>query len=226
MKTRLTIVRHGETDYNIKGLFQGQLDSVLTERGVRQAEYTAERLEDDRMDAVYSSPLKRALATAEIIRGDRDVPILIDGRIKEIRCGKWEGVSIDRIKEDDAHGFNNWTQRPHLHRIDGGETFREVYERASDFIRCVAEKHRGENVVVVSHMVAILLMMLYLTGDRIENIWNTPRQPNVAVNVVEIDDGGKAEVIVRGDNSHLPDEDAGGLAHEMNISNYKAVNFT
>jgi broad specificity phosphatase PhoE len=226
MKTRLIIIRHGETDYNIKGLFQGQLDSVLTERGIRQAEYTAERLKDTRMDAIYASPLKRALATAEIVRGGRDVPICVDERIQEIGCGHWEGLEVDRIKRDYAHGFENWTTRPHLHRIDGGETFREVFERASEFIRDVTDKHRGQSVVIVSHMVAILLMLLYLTDDRIENTWNTPRQPNTAVSIVEIDGSGRVEIPVRGDNSHLPDEDACGLAHEMNIPERRAVNFT
>lgn len=226
MNTRLIIIRHGETDYNIKGLFQGQLDSVLTDKGVRQAQYTAERLKDTQIDVIYASPLKRAYRTAEIVKGERGIPVFADERIKEIRCGKWEGVAVEWIKREDTHGFDVWTQKPHLHSIEGGETFGEVYDRVSDFLRNVISENQGKNVVVVSHMVAILLMMLYLTDEKIENIWNTPRQPNTAVNIVEINGEGKVDIIIRGDNSHVAGEDAVWLTHESVTPESKAVNFT
>lgn len=97
---KLYIIRHGETDWNKQRRLQGQSDTELNEYGIRLAQITGEALKDIRFDHIFSSPLKRAYRTAEIIRDGRTVPIVTDDRLKEIGFGINEGVSSELITAD------------------------------------------------------------------------------------------------------------------------------
>lgn len=97
---KLYIIRHGETDWNKQKRLQGQSDTMLNEYGIELAEITAKALKDVQFDYIFSSPLKRAYKTAEIIRGERNVPIVTDDRLKEIGFGINEGVRSELITKD------------------------------------------------------------------------------------------------------------------------------
>lgn len=201
--TRIIIVRHGETYLNLEDVFQGWIDSELTEKGKLQAIRVADRLKEEKIDFIYSSPFKRALKTAEIIKGEREITLITDDGFKEIKCGMWEGSKFIYIKDKYPEEYNTWDKTPHLHKMPQGETFSEVYQRAVKALREIIRKHEGKTILITSHMVTVLLMMAYFGGEGIDQLWNTPKQGNTAVNIVDIDSSGNVDIICRGDDSHL-----------------------
>ncbi len=196
MKTRLIIVRHGETEYNTQKKYQGQSESPLTERGREQAGCAAERLRNEKIDIIYSSPLSRALDTAKIIRGPKNIEITTDRRLAEIKCGEWEGVVFDELKERYPQEMDTWLNRPTLHRMPGGETLADVKARADELLAEILQKHEGETILIVTHVILVLLLMIRFAGENIEDIWSTPKQLNASINIVEVE-GGKATIITR-----------------------------
>jgi broad specificity phosphatase PhoE len=207
MKTKLIIIRHGESEYNTKGICQGQVDAKLTNLGKRQAESLAYRLQNIKMDIIYSSPLQRAKVTAEIIKKDRDISIQIDEGLKEISCGYWEGIKVEKLKEIDPVELDNWETRPHEFNVRGGETFQQVYDRSSKALDSIIKDNEGKTIVIVAHLVSILLMLVHLKNEEIRNVWNIGKQPNTALNILELDRKGNVEFIINGDIGHLEPED-------------------
>lgn len=98
---RLYLIRHGETVWNTEGRLQGKADIELNENGIRLAKVTGEAMKDIHFDLAITSPLKRARQTAELVLGERKVPILEDSRIEEITFGVWEGLCCKREKLSD-----------------------------------------------------------------------------------------------------------------------------
>lgn len=207
MKTRLILVRHGESEYNLKRLCQGQVDSHLTPRGKKQAHSAAERLKDLNIDAIYASPLQRAAITAEIVKGKREIKIRFDDRLKEINLGQWEGLAIDKIKDVDPIGLDQWENAPHTVRVAGAETLQQVYDRVSQALADIINQNQGKTVLIAAHMIAIMVMLVFLSGDSLDNVWNLGKQPNSAITIIEINSLGQAEFLVKGDNSHLHESD-------------------
>lgn len=103
------LMRHGETEWNRTGRLQGQSDIPLNEFGIRLAEKTAEGLKDVNFDAVFSSPLQRALKTAEIVAGSRAVTVETDERLREIYFGSGEGARFDEAKGNASHPLHNFS---------------------------------------------------------------------------------------------------------------------
>jgi broad specificity phosphatase PhoE len=207
MKTRLIIIRHGESEHNTKGICQGQIDSKLTDMGKRQAKALAHRLKDYEIDTMYSSPLQRARVTADIVKNNRDIEIITEKRIKEISCGYWEGIKVEKLSAMDPVEYSNWEERPHEFSVRDGETFQQVFDRASQALESIVRENEGKTVAIVAHLVSILLMIVHLENEQIKNIWKLGKQPNSALNILEIDDKGNVEFITKGDISHLALDD-------------------
>ncbi len=165
--TKVIIVRHGETVGNIEGEFQGRTDSALTPKGVRQALCVEESLRNQNITKIYSSPLQRAVRTAEIIRGKRDIEILTDERLLEMDCGLFEGMNYNDAKEMLPNQFHTWENEPQNHVMPEGESFLQVLERASEVIEEIVSKKFWKND---SHCVPLLAYYaLYGTSCRREN---------------------------------------------------------
>ena len=99
MKTTVILIRHGETDWNVLHRFQGLTDIPLNDTGRQQAGFAKNGLGDMEIDAIYTSPLQRAVETAEIIRGDREIPIYPTEGLREMGIGEWEGLLVSEIDE-------------------------------------------------------------------------------------------------------------------------------
>ena len=112
MKTKVIMVRHGETEWNVHCKFLGSVDIPLNEKGRRQAGYAKEALKDEQIDVIYTSPMRRALETGEIIRGSRTLPILTDEGLREICCGKWEGLDGREVEERYPGQMALWRKHP------------------------------------------------------------------------------------------------------------------
>ena len=159
----LYIIRHGETDWNVEKKLQGQSDTELNAYGVELAQVTAKALKDVRFDHIFSSPLRRAYHTAQIIRGERDMEIVTDDRLKEICFGVNEGVPAAKISED----FHWFFDAPEKYRpAQGGETYEQLCERSRDFIDNVivplSEKEPDGRAVIVAHGALNKSIMIYL----------------------------------------------------------------
>jgi broad specificity phosphatase PhoE len=147
--TTIYLARHGESDWNAENRFQGQTDRPLTERGRAQAEALASELLDTPLEAVYASPLRRALETAETVASPRGLRAAGLPELREIDVGTWTGLSRSEVASRFPDAFRRW--------IDGGEGWEdgETYDAMSGRvlagIRRIADEHPEGNVLVVSH---------------------------------------------------------------------------
>lgn len=172
--TKLYITRHGETEWNTKGVMQGWGNSPLTELGKDQGRWLRDRMKDLHIDVIYSSPSGRAYETAEIVKGDRDIELLADDGLREINMGQWEGLCQDQIKElcEENH-FNFWNL-PSKYMPIGGEDYYEVRERSYNTITKILEKEKGKTILIVTHTITLKGFLNKLQNQEIDLIVKPP----------------------------------------------------
>jgi alpha-ribazole phosphatase len=152
---RLCLVRHGQTDWNLEGRYHGQSDVPLNENGRAQAHVIAQQLQGESFAAIYSSDLRRARETAEIIAAAIHLPIRLEPRLREIDQGEWEGQLVDIIK---ARYAGLWQERivdPTNVRPPGGETVGEVAKRVYDVLNDITRLYPIGQVLITSHGLAL-----------------------------------------------------------------------
>lgn len=158
--TRLWLVRHGQTDWNLQGRYQGQTDPPLNATGVQQAELAAQMLCGRKYAALYSSDLQRARVTAEIIGRQLGLEVITDQRLREVNLGAWEGMLVGDIQ---AQYPEEWEarQRDRLRfRVPGGgESVIDVAERMWPAIDDLASRHPDQDIIVVSHGLALATIL-------------------------------------------------------------------
>lgn len=110
---RIILIRHGETQWNIEGRYQGQEDTHLSERGLKQGHMVAEGLKDTPIDVAISSPLERSYMTCSFCADLHGLPVLKDDRLLEINHGDWEGKLADEIEAKYPEAFHRWHTQPH-----------------------------------------------------------------------------------------------------------------
>jgi phosphoserine phosphatase len=150
---RLILARHGETASNRDGLGLGLQDVPLTEKGRHQAEALAEALAGAKIDAVYSSPLRRALDTAQAIASRHGLEVAVDEGLTEMDVGDLDGLTFDEMRGRYPEFLSRWLgEEAGTLRMPGGrESLQEVQNRASEAVRRMAERHGRETVVAVTH---------------------------------------------------------------------------
>ena len=159
------IVRHGQTELNIKQVLQGRSNYPLNEKGIEQAREAAERLRSVTFSQVFSSPLVRAIETAEIIMPD--VPVTIDERLIEMDYGPYEGMGLNALAPEVITFFSDFANNP---APDGMEQLDSVVSRTGAFI----EELSGldGNILVSTHAIAMKGMLEYLTPDSHGSYWS------------------------------------------------------
>jgi broad specificity phosphatase PhoE len=148
---QLILVRHGETLHNVAGIAQGWADSDLSERGHEQVRRLAERLKKQKPDALFSSPLGRALTTATTIREALGLDITILEDLREMSYGSWESRSFLDIRREDAETYERWIADPE-HRSPNGESHADVRRRMERAFEAVRHAKRP---LLVTHGTAI-----------------------------------------------------------------------
>lgn len=186
--TKLFITRHGETLWNLEKRLQGWSNSPLSELGINQAKWLSERLKDQPIDIIYSSPLERAYNTACIIRGDRDIEIIKSDAFKEIDTGEWTGKSYDEMQALGIEEVNNFYNFPHLYKSKIGEDYYQVKERTHKGLKEVLAKHKGENILIVTHGVALKVMMMYFEEKPMEKLWDLPYIYQTSLTEIDIEE--------------------------------------
>ena len=169
--TQVTLVRHGETEWNVKEVFRGRIDIGLNETGMRQAELLAQHLSNIKIDAVYSSPLKRALTTAEKIASYHKLDVVVTPGLMDLDFGEWQGLSGREVRDKYKELYAEWINHPELVRMPAGESLDDVRERAMGVVDGLIAKYDG-SVVLVSHRVVNKVLICALLGLGNSHFWN------------------------------------------------------
>ena len=162
--TLFTLVRHGQTDWNIARRYQGQKDIQLNAEGLKQAKQLASQLNGRPFDAVYSSDLKRALKTAEMLQYGRDIPLQIDVRLREICFGEWEGEVFSEMYAKYPERFAQSRANPAIIMAPGGESVAQVAARTTSFANDVSALYPLGKVLVVTHGMALATLFCRANG--------------------------------------------------------------
>lgn len=167
----LILVRHGETDSNKRGTYLGWTDVELNSDGIRQAETAREKLRSIKVDAIYSSPLKRTIRTADIINENYNLEVITSDNLRERNFGIWDDLTFKEITSKYSDEYNKWTQDWVNFRIKDGESAQDTNDRIIRFIKDVVEPKNEGCYLIVSHLGTIRFMLSYLLGMKIEDSW-------------------------------------------------------
>ncbi|MBQ7775271.1 MAG: histidine phosphatase family protein [Lachnospiraceae bacterium] len=190
---KIYLIRHGETDQNKVKCLQGRTDIELNAYGRELAYKTAEGLKDVEFDIIFTSPLKRAKETAEIIRGERNIPILTEERIQEISFGAYEGLCYgkEHYSIPDAD-FMDFFDRPECYQTPpAGESFASVIARTGDFLRELAakEEYQDRTILLSTHGCALKAVLANARNTPLKYFWGEGVHKNCAVSLIEVADG-------------------------------------
>jgi len=169
--TEIILARHGETEWNVANIFRGRTDIELNETGISQAKLLAEHLSKVKIDAIYSSPLKRALKTAEIIASYHKLDVDIAPDLTDFNFGKWQGLSHQEVKDKYKKLYREWINHPDRVKMPAGESLDDVRKRAMGIVARVIARD-AETVVLVSHRVVNKVLICTLLGLDNSHFWN------------------------------------------------------
>jgi broad specificity phosphatase PhoE len=172
--TEFWLVRHGQTDWNLEGRFQGGRDIALNLNGKDQASRIAKRLQEVQFEAIYSSPLLRARHTAERIAemNENHPEIQLDDRLVEVDLGEWEGMLFEDIQRQNPSEFEMRKTDPLHARPPGGETALEVATRIAGAADEIANRHPQGRVLLVSHGLTMAAFICLAQDIPLENVYS------------------------------------------------------
>ncbi|HVE59999.1 MAG TPA: histidine phosphatase family protein [Pyrinomonadaceae bacterium] len=203
--TKLYLVRHGQSAGNAEGRFGGHSATPLSELGFHQAQLTAQTLAKEKIDAIYTSDLLRAVQTAEPLAKLLDLPIIKTPAFRERHVGVLEGLTFDESKESFPKDYYALVNRNIHHIITKGESYRHLLRRATGELREILRAHQGEKVVIFSHTGAICFITLHLIGAINRYTKQTPWlvTSNCGINRFEIRGRNNIRVLAVNDTRHL-----------------------
>ena len=190
---KLYIIRHGETDWNIVRRLQGNTDIPLNENGRELARLTAKALKDTRLDLIYTSPLQRAKETALILKGDRDIPVIEDNRIREMCFGEYEGC----IAKENPDIWRLFESPEKYVAPENGETLNKLLGRTKSFLdEITGDENLKDKVILIStHGAALRGLLSAIKETPLEDFWAGGVHKNCAVTIVEKNEKGKLQII-------------------------------
>lgn len=156
---KIYVVRHGETAENKTGMLQGNMDTILDEKGVEQAKVAAQKLKGKGIDLIYSSPKSRTKKTAQIIADEiGDVPIKYDMRLKSRDHGEFQGMAR---KDINLPEYWNWNLDK---RYQKAENVRDLYHRIDEFMTMLNHKYKDKTILIVTHSGVCRVLHFYFNG--------------------------------------------------------------
>lgn len=202
--TDLYIIRHCEAEGNVKRFFQGVSDCDISECGKKQLELLAERFKSIEIDAIYSSPLKRAYRTAEAVNKYHNLPIKINEKLIEINGGEIEGIGWEDFPITRPVLEYRWNMEPHLFHPEGGEAMSSVYKRCWEAVQEIVSENRDKKIAITSHGCTIRNIMCHAQGKPIEELNSVDWADNTGIFLLRFEDIGKLpQIIMFNDYSHL-----------------------
>ncbi|MBO4401675.1 MAG: histidine phosphatase family protein [Selenomonadaceae bacterium] len=188
---KIMLVRHGETFWNANGRIQGRSDIELSPTGIEQAKILAKFCPFEKVDAVYSSDLKRAKVTAEILAEKFGLSVELVPELREVSFGDWEGNNFKNLQETEPENVEKFFQRPDELRISNGETFAEMQARAMAGLKKIIAAHASDEnsqIIVAAHGAVNRAILCSILEIPIRKMW-VLSQFNTAVNILRVDDG-------------------------------------
>jgi broad specificity phosphatase PhoE len=170
--TELWLVRHGQTDWNVEGRFQGQSDVPLNSAGLAQASDLAAKLAGHKFSAVYSSDLMRARQTAIAIAGRLGLPVRVDRRLREICQGEWEGLLVGEVRQRYSQDFSVPYHDTARSRAPGGESVIQLAERLIQAANDIAAAFPAQSVLIVSHGLALAALVCTATNLPLSEVYS------------------------------------------------------
>ncbi len=186
--TEVILVRHGQTEWNRIERFRGRANVPLNETGLAQAEATGRRIANTwKPAAIYSSPLSRAVKTAEAIAKHFGLTVQPYAGLADIDYGAWQGLSPQEARQQWPEIVDAWYNRPHLADIPNGETLEALRRRAMAAVKDLAARHPTETIVLVGHTVINRVILLGILGLGNERFWRI-KQDTCAINIFEVEE--------------------------------------
>lgn len=205
MKTKVFLARHGETEWNRMGRFQGCRDIDLSEEGIVQAQYLSKRLNNN-FDYIYTSPLKRAVQTAEIIAAGKQIKPTIVNELREINFGEWEGLTLKEVSSNFPKEFKYWRNDKVEAPICGGDlSIKNASKRAKNAVVEIAAKHKGSKILIVAHG-GIIKAGLIGIFDWDMTMYHKIILGNTAICEIDFDPDLNPTIVKINDTSHLPED--------------------
>ena len=189
--TSVTLIRHGETEWNLSGRWQGHADSPLSERGVAQAEALGKRLKSDDFDFFYSSDLGRAMHTSSLVGGPSGWEAIPREELRERDLGVLEALTTDEMLEREAETYRSFRNDGPEYVPPGGESFKQFCERCAKAVEAIALSHHGAKIGIVTHGGVLGALFRYVLNvplekernfvllncslnriDKKDNVWN------------------------------------------------------
>jgi probable phosphoglycerate mutase len=201
LSARIILIRHGETEWNVEGRMQGHLDSPLTDMGEEQARAVGERLQGLTLASLYSSDLGRARQTAAHIPFSAEMKL--DPRLRERHLGIFQGLTSAEAERQHEEEFMQFRSRTPDHVVPGGESRRQLQQRAVAALLAIGRAHAGHTVAVVSHGGVLDVIYRHARGLALD----APREHemnNASLNYLVWSPRG-LEIDHWGDVAHLPD---------------------
>lgn len=202
MKTTVLLIRHGETEWNKMGKFQGGTDIPLADDGIRQAKLLRDRINGE-FDYIYTSPLSRALETARIVASKSKSRVIIAPEIREINFGEWEGLTIKGIAEKYPEVFEDWkTSKIEGSFIGGDLSIHNASSRSTKCIMDIVNKHKGKRIVIIAHGGIIKAGLIGIFGWDM-TMYHKMALGNTCINTVIFNDDLKPVLVCLNDTNHL-----------------------
>lgn len=201
---RIYFVRHGETVWNTLKIFQGRSNSPLTELGIEQAKKLSYYLKDIKFEKIYSSPQERALQTAKLLLGDRNLKINTIDEFQEINMGKVEGIPREEFEKNypiEYHNFwNNAIEyNPNAYH---GESYNEILDRVKLGLEKLIKENSEGNILVVSHGITLKAIFTLINERGIDEFSKQPVPENTSTTIVEYNSN-SFKIIKFSDTEHL-----------------------
>jgi broad specificity phosphatase PhoE len=200
--TRVFMVRHGATVVSAEDRFAGATDVALSDEGREQTRRLAERLSQEKIAAVYASPLGRTVETAQILAAPHGLEVQTREGLREISHGHWEQMTRREVEEKFPDEAAEWEKDPYTFAPVGGESGLAVTARALPVLIELVRKHPGENILVVSHKATIRLLLSSLLGFDPRRYRDNLDQKPAALNIVDFKDATRARLTLFNDTSH------------------------
>ncbi|MBQ5696553.1 MAG: histidine phosphatase family protein [Clostridium sp.] len=200
MGTIIYLTRHGETEWNIEKRLQGRGDSPLTKYGIQRAKELRDRIKNIDIDVIYSSPIKRALNTANILRGNKNIDIVTDDSLMEMCFGDYEGKKIDIVQEENPSWDINLIMQGNVEICaPNGENLKEVRERISKLMNKIIAENMGKSILIVTHGITLKALMYYFKDKDV----NSEVMGQATLTKINIDEKNNFYIEFKNDDSHF-----------------------
>lgn len=204
MSLTIYFLRHGETEASKTGGYCGALDPDLTAEGQAMAQAFADRYQHIPWQAIYTSPMRRTVATAQSLCQATGLAMEVREGLKEIQYGEWEGKTAETVRQQFGEDYVRWLTEPAWNSPNGGETSVQIASRASLVIAEIEKTYSDGNVLVVSHKATIRILLCSLLGIDLGRYRDRIHLPVASVSVVKFDVYGPM-LMRHGDRAHLPE---------------------